>query len=1382
MSWLLSLPMFAMNLAIAATLCLAVPLFLTRCFTSLPKRYGLLLAGLIGSLAAPLAVALGAWLSLGMLPTIEVAQSEPEGTIPPRIAGDTSPVTTPISLPSQAEARPLENEPQMGIPRPALPMPANLPADLDEASKVSEASAAADVPGETTAAMPWLAVVGFSLVGGWLLGSLFVLLRHLRSWLLCRAFVRSCDEVEDSELRELVARQCERLGITTPVRLLESSSLPAPVVVGWLRPAMVLPEEIAFDLTASQLRRVVAHELSHIERRDHWTSGAQVAANILYWWNPLLHLVSRRMNALREMICDDIATSLDAADVSQAERTDYAASLVKLAERAIEHEAMAGSLGISLSSFTEMERRVRRILTERTGTVELKITRRFMAGLSTLGLMLAVGLAFAQVPGEEKEVAEKEEAAEAEVAHDTNEEKAEESARQMGQLVGKVVDGAGQPVIGADVKVLLPGIESVWRTTTDANGDFQLEVEVGKNFFHQIRACSADGKQMGFYHYPSDKVAQEEVRKITLEPVKSAVVHVQDQDGQAVAGAKVAVQLATGSEGPVFTDEKGEANVLIPESATILSVVAWKDDFGLDYVSYELPREQRGDLLAEKPEFPYEKGQTLTLAGATPLTVHVTETSGQPLENVLCSVWLLNKPDTEHLNLSLYTECFREPTDASGTVVFDWFPAWQTNPTVVWPYSTDFPMKRGEYDPAVQKGTLDIRMHRLVPLRGRVTFPDGKPAADIDVSANGVGYESDSFREETKTDKAGCYEFMAAPNQIYMLTVLGGEWVAPAQSGFAILPEEVVPEHDFVLRPATKLTGKLINEANGTPLANHGIYVRQSGIALSDMPEGSLPEADPKQTWIRPMTQVNGTTNEAGEFEFLLADGEYQLSSGGWGFKNLTIAGEKELHVDLKSDKTGRYERAVLVGNVVDDATGKPIANARVHGATRDFTTNSDWQANANEEGIFQVTQLGRAAYVMATNITPNNPNGILAGLAEVDTDESQVTVRLKKMGRVVGRLMSEDGTKPASGVRLDYGFRVYDVKKRFSSTRFGGTVMTDAEGRFALESLIPGIEYECKIANHPSGFLLNVAKPTVEPGQTLDLGDCKTPKPPKPYVPPTLEDQIQSAFDSDKTPLERLASGKKNIATVNQNMLIVFAEPLDPRVHELMKIRWKDMDFRKMSDDFRFLAVPTDAERIEAAQTLAKELELPALQEKGELLLVVIDHEGNLSAKITADQVCDGETLSKAKLLNELEQYQTMPLDARKLLDEALAQAKQEDKRVLVQETATWCGPCHRLSHLLLDHPQWQKDYVWVKMDHRWTGAQEIMNEMRGEANGGIPWFAILDAEGNTLATCNEPDQGRNIGYPSEDWGQKHFAEMLKSTRQRMTDQEIDDLVNAAK
>ena len=54
--------------------------------------------------------------------------------------------------------------------------------------------------------------------------------------------------------------------------------------------------------------------------------------------------------------------------------------------------------------------------------------------------------------------------------------------------------------------------------------------------------------------------------------------------------------------------------------------------------------------------------------------------------------------------------------------------------------------------------------------------------------------------------------------------------------------------------------------------------------------------------------------------------------------------------------------------------------------------------------------------------------------------------------------------------------------------------------------------------------------------------------------------------------------------------------------------------------------------------------------------------------------------------------------------------------------------------------------------------------------------------AEGMKLATSNDLKSNQNIGFPSEVTGLAHFEHMLKSTRQRLTDVEITDLIRMLK
>jgi len=198
----------------------------------------------------------------------------------------------------------------------------------------------------------------------------------------------------------------------------------------------------------------------------------------------------------------------------------------------------------------------------------------------------------------------------------------------------------------------------------------------------------------------------------------------------------------------------------------------------------------------------------------------------------------------------------------------------------------------------------------------------------------------------------------------------------------------------------------------------------------------------------------------------------------------------------------------------------------------------------------------------------------------------------------------------------------------------------------------------------------------------------------------------------------------------------------------------------------------------MKAATTLAESIDESLANDRGDLLVVIVDKNGSQVAIANAEQLCHDGEFSKDQFLELLRQHLTTPLDAPELLAATLAQAKSENKRVLVQETATWCGPCHLFLDFLNKNRIWEKDYVWVKMDHRWTGANELMEEIRKDANGGVPWYAILDDLGNVMATSDDSESKQNIGLPSNVSGKNHFARMLKEPLRRLMDEQIDAFV----
>jgi beta-lactamase regulating signal transducer with metallopeptidase domain len=136
-------------------------------------------------------------------------------------------------------------------------------------------------------------------------------------------------------------------------RLRLSQRLRAPVCFGLRRPAVLLPEPMEGAADA-QLRWVFAHELTHLRRRDPWSSWGLGLAQAVYFFLPWFWWIRRQVRLCQEYVADAAAAGTGpAAD-------EYAEFLVSLARGS----APLGAMGLGNSS--DLLRRVQMLLNTST--------------------------------------------------------------------------------------------------------------------------------------------------------------------------------------------------------------------------------------------------------------------------------------------------------------------------------------------------------------------------------------------------------------------------------------------------------------------------------------------------------------------------------------------------------------------------------------------------------------------------------------------------------------------------------------------------------------------------------------------------------------------------------------------------------------------------------------------------------------------------------------------------------------------------------------------------------------------------------------------------------------------------------------------------------
>ena len=192
------------------------------------------------------------------------------------------------------------------------------PATVTPAATVSGVSRESD----SRSSLPTLSASAILRLA-WIAGAV-TLLASLASglWRLGRLRRQALPLPELAPVAEAIARDA---GIRRRVEVLEHERLPAPVMCGIWRPAILLPAE-ARGWTDADRRRALVHEMEHVRRGDWAWQIAVQAACAVYWFHPLVWIASRRLGLEAERACDD-------AVVRVGERTDYADQLVLLARR-----------------------------------------------------------------------------------------------------------------------------------------------------------------------------------------------------------------------------------------------------------------------------------------------------------------------------------------------------------------------------------------------------------------------------------------------------------------------------------------------------------------------------------------------------------------------------------------------------------------------------------------------------------------------------------------------------------------------------------------------------------------------------------------------------------------------------------------------------------------------------------------------------------------------------------------------------------------------------------------------------------------------------------------------------------------------------------------
>ncbi|MCF8247403.1 MAG: M48 family metalloprotease [Saprospiraceae bacterium] len=173
------------------------------------------------------------------------------------------------------------------------------------------------------------------IVAVWLVGMVFFVLKMLGGLLYIQRLKTRMTAQLPHQWQERLVQLSAELDIRRPVQLLESALAHTPMVIGWLKPIVLLPIGAVNYLTPAQVEAILAHELAHIARHDYLLNLLQSFVEILFYFNPAVWWMSAHVRTERENCCDDIAVRLCGNSLA------YAKALVSLQEMQLASPALA---------------------------------------------------------------------------------------------------------------------------------------------------------------------------------------------------------------------------------------------------------------------------------------------------------------------------------------------------------------------------------------------------------------------------------------------------------------------------------------------------------------------------------------------------------------------------------------------------------------------------------------------------------------------------------------------------------------------------------------------------------------------------------------------------------------------------------------------------------------------------------------------------------------------------------------------------------------------------------------------------------------------------------------------------------------------------------